>query len=206
MTLVNHFKNMFCRLAWRFYIPPELLDTSEIKIAHISDTPTRLYPALKSLLSELNPEVIIHTGDLADDIKLEINPESIYEYSCAVAPFLQSLEDLPAKEVYIIPGNHDNYRVIDSCTERSSLVSEGDIITVHGINLGVAHYISKLPEYGQYNLYGHNFSQGDEAHLNGLNNVNIILCPSGQVVKIPYPLAVNNERKMETVYGIPRTV
>nr|WP_238480693.1 metallophosphoesterase [Desulforadius tongensis] len=181
------------------------------KILHISDTPTVLYPAIKSLVASLNPEVIIHTGDLADDIKLEHNPHHMPAYDRAVGPFIKMMEQSPAGRVYIVPGNHDNREVINRHISRAGLLEEGQIITVENLKIGLAHSVKKLPAGTQFNLYGHNFKPPREfeegvVYLNGIKSVNIILIPSDEVVKIPYPWATNHHRKMSDKHKLPGTI
>lgn len=209
MSVLNNAKYILNRLTGRFHVPSGLLYSSETKILHISDTPTTLYPAIEILLDVLKPDILVHTGDLADDIKLEIDPGYLDAYSEAVIPFLHMMEGSPAGEVYIVPGNHDCFQVVSHNTEKTRLVSEGDVLSVKGVSLGLAHTKSRLPDTAGYRLYGHNFSGGsggNAVYLNGLKNVNVILCPSGRVEKISYPLTVNYDRKLHNGYGIPRTV
>jgi len=209
LSILTNLKDITNRLAGRFHVPSGLLYSREEKILHISDTPTTLYPAIKYLLETLKPDVLVHTGDLADDIKLEIDPGYMDAYGRAVIPFLRMMEDSPAGEIYVVPGNHDSPEVIDRNTRRTRLVTEGDVLLVKGMSLGMAHTPARLPETAGFRLYGHNFSGGtgnNAVYLNGLRNVNVILCPSGRVVKIFYPFTVNYDRKLDNCYGIARTV
>jgi len=209
LSVIDNIKCIADRLTGRFHVPPGLLHSGEVKILHISDTPTTLYPAIESLLRTLKPGVLVHTGDLADDIKLELEPGNIGVYRRAVIPFLHMLEESPAGEIYVVPGNHDSMEVIDEHAGRTRVVSEGEVLFIQGMYLGLAHNAKKLPRISGYSLYGHNYSrgpQGPAVNLNGLKNVNVILCHSGRVVKISYPLTTNYDRKMHNCYGIPGTV
>lgn len=209
LSVFNNLKYIFNRLAGRFHVPPGLINSTESKIVHISDTPTTLYPAIESLLYTLEPDVVIHTGDLADDIKLELDPQNIAAYDRAVAPFIEMLENSPAGEIYVVPGNHDDPEVIGAHVRRARLVAEGEVLSVKGMSLGLAHMVGRLPGISEYKLYGHDFSPGEQGgslYLNGLKSVNVILSPSGRVERIPYPPATNYDRKMGSLYGIPGTV
>lgn len=209
MFVYDNFKSFINRLTGRFHVPPGLLHSGETRVMHISDTPRTVYPAVEALLHALKPDVLIHTGDLADDIKLELDPGYIGDYTRAVIPFLEMLENSPVREIYVVPGNHDSFELIDRRTTRTRLVAEGEVVSIKGVSLGLAHNANRLPSVSRYNLFGHNYSRGPEGtsvNLNGLENVNIILCPSGRVVKISYPIAINYDRKMNNCYGIPRTV
>lgn len=203
-------KYYLSRIVGNLYIPPELVNSKENKILHISDTPSCIYPVINNLLESINPDIIIHTGDLADEIKLEYNPSCVNTYAKLVRPFVQMLEGSHAQGVYIVPGNHDNMDVMSECVVRSIIVEEGNILeTQYGI-LGLAHRFNKLPQGAKLNLYGHNFTLADENNktvfLNGLININVILFPSENVVTIPYPMGTNYHRKMDDEYGLPNSI
>ena len=102
----------------------------------MSDTPTTLYSAIQDFISTLQPEIIIHTGDLADDIKLEHNPQHLQRYSRSIKPFLEMLEESSARELYIVPGNHDSVDVLSHHTGRTKLIKEGDTILSGNSTLG----------------------------------------------------------------------
>jgi hypothetical protein len=54
--------------------PEDLLnDVKGPVLLHISDTPSEIYPFIFKIIDVLKPKYIIHTGDLADNVKLEIN-------------------------------------------------------------------------------------------------------------------------------------
>ena len=62
---------------------PEMMDGS-YKILHLSDTPVTIYGYLARLLRRVSPSVLVHTGDLADDIKIGLYPGERERYRSAV--------------------------------------------------------------------------------------------------------------------------
>ncbi|MTI80925.1 MAG: metallophosphoesterase [Firmicutes bacterium] len=211
MTATDNLKNILSRAVGRLHIPEELSQSKEKKILHISDTPTSLYPAIKNLLKTLEPDILIHTGDLADDIKLEDAPHNLEQYNQVVGPFIEMLEQSNCREIYIIPGNHDNVEVIKGYQNTSALLNEGDIINVDNFKLGLSHSIRNLPGDTQFNLYGHNFKRTKDTnsktvYLNGIRNIHVILLPSNEVVKIQYPWATNHDRKVNDKHKLPNTI
>ncbi|MBO8128125.1 MAG: metallophosphoesterase [Peptococcaceae bacterium] len=200
MTFAENVKCLISQVIGQFYIPHHLVRSQETKLLHISDTPTTLYPALSNLWAVLQPEIIVHTGDLADDIKLELNDDELVNYRRAVVPFLSSLESSGARTIYIVPGNHDNERIIRSHASRAQIVSEGSTIQVGQYLLGLAHRFKRLPAGTSYNLYGHNFrttrSDNGTIYLNGIHRIHVLLIESGKVFALPYPWATNTDRKM----------
>lgn len=211
MTAAENIKYIFSRAVGRFYIPSDLLQSTEKKILHISDTPTLLYPAVKDLVRTLKPDVVIHTGDLADDIKLELFPHNIEAYERAVKVFIRMIKEETAGGMYIVPGNHDSVEIISKYIDKSRLVKEGEIITVGSCRVGLAHSSDKLPEGAQFNLYGHNFnapveSEDKTVYLNGIRNIHVIFLPSYRVGKISYPWATNYHRKINNIYKLPNLI
>ena len=69
--IVDKCKRFFKRALGRVHLPEELKQTDEIILLHISDTPESIYPYLFKLIDNLAPDLIIHTGDLVDNFKLE---------------------------------------------------------------------------------------------------------------------------------------
>ncbi|WP_051688213.1 metallophosphoesterase [Desulfofalx alkaliphila] len=204
-------KNIFSQLIGHLYVPQEVLKSNDTKVLHISDTPTFLYPAINNLLATLKPEIIIHTGDLADDIKLGNDNYCEYRYKRQVVPFINMLEQCSAEQVYIVPGNHDDVKVIGDNIKNIIILQEGDIIDTGFGKIGVAHRVGLLPRGVSYNLYGHNFKEHinkDEraVYLNGIKNAHVILLQSGKVAVIPYPMGTNYHRKMEGKYMFPNSI
>lgn len=68
-----------------------------------------LFSELSRIIKRIKPEIIVHTGDLVDNIKLQLQPGSIRYYEREVLSILKiSLENASAKKIYISLGNHDS--------------------------------------------------------------------------------------------------
>lgn len=179
-------------------IPQPVLCSDQFKILHISDTPSPIYQTIINMLEKLKPNMIVHTGDIADDIKLGDNPGYIRKYQQAAGPFIQRLVQNTSR-LGIVPGNHDNIPFIEGIITPARLMPPGSVITVKGHTLGAAHYMSDLPSGTEYMLYGHNddmpTEQQNAVFLNGITSINIILLPSGEVFSLNYPDGTNRYRK-----------
>lgn len=190
-----------------YYIPREIeaaRRTDQEMILHVSDTPSSSYPSLLELIETLKPEIIIHTGDLVDDVKLELYPDAASGYREKAAPFLQALRITAAEDIYIVPGNHDAESILTEEAGRIHIVPAGTAIQVKGRKLGLAHYREDLPNLTDFGLYGHNLTAfgGNNIHLlNGCKTINIIIYPSWQVFNLPYPLGTNHERQFNSLSG-----
>lgn len=194
-TGISDFKN-------RYKLPDEFHSSNELKIMHISDTPESIYSHIYKMLSYSQPDVIIHTGDLVDNLKLEDSgDEMLDKYQRKSAEFISNLEKLTAARIIYIPGNHDDIKVIENNKNRSEVMAEGSIIELDGVKIGLAHYPENLPQNADINLYGHNQQQNFESeniYLNGILNINYLLLPSKEDYKINYPWIVNQGRQYKT--------
>lgn len=191
---ISDFKN-------RYKLPAEFHNSDELKIMHISDTPEIIYSHIYKMLSHSRPDVIIHTGDLVDNLKLESEGERlILAYQKKSAEFINNLEKLTSARIIYIPGNHDDLDIIKANKERSEVFDEGSILELAGVKIGLAHYPENLPNAADINLYGHskeNF-EGNNKYLNGILNINYILLPSKDDYRISYPWIVDQGRQYKS--------
>ncbi|KUK17793.1 metallophosphoesterase [Thermococcus sibiricus] len=187
---------------WRKGLPEVLLETSEPKIMHISDTPDNIYSFILNLIEKSRPEYIIHTGDLVDNIKLERRPELKERYKKRAKELLDILENSNAT-VYIVPGNEDDPKILKKFSRRAKIIKPGDIIEIEGIRLALAHepYELKNNKHIDFALYGHNFKVIEKG-LNGVLNINFILPYSKRVITIKYPDGTNFERGYKVMRGL----
>ena len=60
---------LLARLSGSLSIPPEA-GSVPCPLLHVSDTPSVFYPDLARLLAAVRPRFVVHTGDLADEVKI----------------------------------------------------------------------------------------------------------------------------------------
>lgn len=184
------------------YISEELL--KEIKgpiLLHISDTPVDTYPYIFRIIKTLKPQFIIHTGDMADNIKLEIYKNRIDCYHKGVTKLIDGLEKNLDSKIYYILGNHDDYETVSQLTKRGVILEEG-LLTIEDCRLAVGHYHKEYSFKVDFNLYGHSFvprhyKKEGTIGLNGLLNINIIDLSTKGVFHLNYPVGTNRLRGME---------
>ena len=186
----------------RYKLPDEYHNSSELKIMHISDTPESIYSHIYKMLSYSRPDVIIHTGDLVDNLKLENAGEELLPlYQKKSAEFISNLEKLTNSRIIYVPGNHDDLKIIKKNKERSEILAEGSIIDLDGVKIGLAHYPKNLPLNADIKLFGHNQRQNFDnqgRYFNGILNINYLLLPSKKDYKIKYPWTVDQGRQYKT--------
>lgn len=184
------------------FISAEIL--TDIKgpiLLHISDTPVDIYNYIFRVIEILKPEYIIHTGDLADNIKLEINPNRIGCYNKGVTKLIEGLEKNDTSKVYYVLGNHDNYQTVSQLTQKGIILDEGPL-TINDCKFTVGHYHKDYSYQADFNLFGHspepNHYRKDGTYgLNGLLNINIIDLSNKKVYHLDYPIGTNSARRME---------
>lgn len=192
-------KEFVCCAVGKLYIPPEITETSEKKLLHISDTPTSFYYDLKILIDRLKPAYIVHTGDMADDIKLGLYPSLIDEYEKRIKK-LACIFDVSGAKTILALGNHDNFDINKMYLYNSYIIKRAETIEIEGKNFRISHMpegILEAPE--QYNLFGHDLTlkygcSDDKMYFNGISHINIIGLESGKHIILPYPYGINNAR------------
>lgn len=173
-------------------------------LMHISDTPEEIYPYLYRVIEKLKPEYLVHTGDLVDNIKLEILPELEADYQKSLETFIKNIEAYSIQKIYYITGNHDKKEKIKSLTQKGEVFREG-MVEIEGRKFYLNHYFSEEKPKADYYLYGHSFEpqskQADgQIRLNGLEAISIISLKNQEIRTLPYPLGTNGFRKMDRNY------
>lgn len=188
-------------ISGKIYIPSSLLKVKNT-ILHISDTPSNIYPELIRLVKKLSPDYIIHTGDVVDNIKLELYPFKLKEYEKLSINFIKSLTPLVKKEVIIVPGNHD-YPYLLKDIPKVKLINEGETISINSTTIGLAHKFDKLPSKEcSFYLYGHDKSSSSKKFLNGIKNIHVIELDTHKVFHLKYPINTDSYRLLRTKIGM----
>lgn len=204
---MKKFKQEVYSVFGRIYIPDELLGKKNL-ILHISDTPSAIYPAIRGLLRKLKPQVILHTGDLCDHIKLENNENLMGEFLHDVVKIIRIMEFSSAEEIHITMGNHDKYRALQSLVKKS-ILHEMDAVLDFGENsYHLSHYYEDVEaDPKDFNLYGHNLEDKTEKrrtrwYLNGVEGIHVIERDTGKVHILRYPWGTNDYRYRRRKRGL----
>lgn len=196
-----------CGIAGIIYIPGELLECGGKKLLHISDTPSCFYPELGRLIKILKPEYIVHTGDMADNIKLEFYPYSVSAYEKYVKRLIRIMEDSSA-EVIIALGNHDDINIVKRYAGRSQILEKAGAVEIEGLHFRIGHYPEYISENpSDYNLFGHDLTlksgtADGKLFFNGISSINIIGLDSGNCYFLEYPAGTNEARLKRGKIGL----
>ncbi|MDL2264567.1 metallophosphoesterase [Synergistaceae bacterium OttesenSCG-928-I11] len=180
---------------------PEIMD-GRGKVLHMSDTPTAIYGYLARVLRRVNPSVVVHTGDLSDDIKLELYPGEEERYHNA-AKRLVNILAAPRRTVYLVLGNHDRADLLPYLPDQFVLVDDAADFTIGGVMFSISHYVGRTREHpGRFNLFGHemvtkSYAEGDDRYfLNGVETMRLIDPVADEIESIGYPRKTNDARLM----------
>ncbi|SCY39836.1 metallophosphoesterase family protein [Alkaliphilus peptidifermentans] len=201
MNIVNRIKSIACSLINYPYIPEEFL--TQVKgpvLMHISDTPADIYPYIFRIVNKINPQYIIHTGDMVDDIKLEFLKGLKDEYFKSVRKLITKLEESDAI-IYYALGNHDDFNIVSKLSQRGNILTKGDI-KIENLSFHINHYHENNNGKKDYYLFGHSFTPAhykgaEHIGLNGLLNINLIDLTTKKVYQLNYPIGTNRLRRME---------
>lgn len=183
------------------YIPESLRDMAPPLVIHVSDTPGFTYRYIFRLVRQLEPAALIHTGDLIDDIKLEVRPAELGGYARRLRSIIRKLEQLPVEEIYLVPGNHDDTDSILSIVERSVVLPEKSWIELEGLCFFLSHRFYDIEVDADFYLFGHNLPEMTWVNrrtitLNGIPNINIISLSTRSIYTLGYPAGTDSARKL----------
>ena len=171
-------------------------------LLHISDTPEEIYPYLIKVIKIINPQYIVHTGDIVDNIKLEFFKNQKIAYQKELIKFIKNLEATGVNNIYYTVGNHDDGDLLASIITCGKVLMKDETFLIREILFYASHYYQENRPKANYHLFGHSFEpknkkERNEILLNGLINMNIIDLSTGKIFNGTYPLGTNRFRKME---------
>ena len=139
--------------------PVEAPDLSgfEHKLLHIGDTDSDCYPYYRALIDRVKPDIILHTGDMADEVKVGRIPGTRYEYLSKIRVLLDILHQSGA-EVMIVPGNNDLREEIVRMAPEARVYPANERVVIHGVPCRVGHEVMDMTFDLPYAFYGHGFT------------------------------------------------
>ncbi|NLY42783.1 MAG: metallophosphoesterase [Clostridiaceae bacterium] len=185
------------------YIPKEIIkDIKGPLLLHISDTPMVSYNYIFRVIKILKPQYIIHTGDLVDNIKLEIYRNRVEQYETEVELLIRGLEKNESTKIFYVLGNHDDYKTVSQLINRGEIIQEGELLSIEECKFVVGHYPKDYSYDVDFYLYGHSFYpkhhiKNGTTGLNGLLNINVIDLSTKEVFHINYPIGTDSSRRMK---------
>jgi len=130
------------------------------KILHIGDTDSYYYPYYIKLIKTIKPDIIIHTGDTADEVKVGRIPGTRFEYLSKIRIILDAMRESGARLI-IVPGNNDLPDEILKIVPQAEVYPVNTELTIDGVECRVGHQVMKMTFDKNWHFYGHGLT-GEE--------------------------------------------
>ncbi len=125
-------------------------------VLHIGDTASPDYGYYKALITKIKPDVIIHTGDLVDELKAG-RIDKVREYWKRSSKVMIEMMEQSGARVIVVAGNNDLEKELKGFAKRAEIVPRNTIIEFSGQRILLCHEINKMDENAEADvfLYGH---------------------------------------------------
>ncbi len=126
------------------------------RLLHIGDTRAEHYGYYAGMIEELKPDVIIHTGDLADEIKAgRIDADKLL-WRDTVPEIIRIMRSSGAR-VIIVPGNNDIRDRLYHLAPDMEILPRNRVVEIGGRRICLNHEVMKIDESVEtdLHLYGH---------------------------------------------------
>jgi len=202
-------KKIFDILLCRVYYGVESI-LNDVKVLHITDTPLVSHGALIKFIKKIKPDYIIHTGDIVDNIKLELYPDRIDDYKKSAKKFILELMKY-SDNIIIAIGNHDDYKFISDTFKDIIVIEKFGVADIENKKFLIVHDVKDIFKRNDFDdfdyiLYGHTY-YNDEIEkgsnfYNGLKSINLIYPKLSIVQRFRYPRGTDDSRLMKFRLGI----
>ena len=177
-------------------LPDWLSSVKGKTLLHIGDTESYRYPFYKELFRLVKPDIIIHTGDMSDEVKAGRMTEVREEYIYKISTMCRMLRDSGA-EIYIVPGNNDIREEIERLIPGAAVLRNNSIVEIDGVECRVGHEVNSITYDKKWAFYGHGYTgetwkyeDNDprvECRFNACNGAFIISVAEGKYFRVPLP-------------------
>ena len=144
-------------LAYSFKKAEEFFSSSKgIRLLHIGDTHSAHYSHYESLISKTHPDVIVHTGDFADELKAGRVESDVERWKSTVPRLCRILRNSGAR-IIVVDGNNDVKESLLQLLPDAEFVTRNDTLFIDGVRICFSHEVWKLDPkvVADIYLYGH---------------------------------------------------
>lgn len=203
-------RKLYALLTGKLYIPDEALALTGKTLLHLSDTPHMIYGDIKKLIETVQPDYIIHTGDMVDNVKLGLYPFRLNDYKKSLNKFGRLIHASTGAKLYIALGNHDHLETVRQVFPSAQILVDPIIINIEGHQIQLSHYApldTSQHDKIALSLFGHDLSMHTQilnhtAYLNGIEHISIIELDTLNIIPIEYPAGTNDSRLRRNKIGM----
>ena len=141
-------------------IPEGFEKASGTKILHIGDTLSKHFPFFRKLIDTVKPDIILHTGDMVDEVKAGRIPSVAYEYRTKLKVMLDIMKASGAR-LMIVPGNNDLTDVIRELCPTAEIYASDTVVEFGGITCRIGHSPVNMHHDKVWSFYGHTLCYDD---------------------------------------------
>ncbi len=166
------------------------------RILHIGDTLSKHFPFYRKLIELTKPDVIIHTGDVVDEVKVGRIPEVYYEYRSKLKVILGIMKDSGAR-IIIVPGNNDVPELIRELAPEAEVCPHDTAIELYGIPCRIGHSPVSMHHDKKWSFYGHTLryddwderdnAKGENCRFNAIRGPYVCTVEDGQFYRFATP-------------------
>lgn len=166
------------------------------KVLHLSDTQSAHYAYYKRLIDEIQPDIIVHTGDLVDEIKAG-RIESVRPYWLQSAPVMLDIMKNSGARVLVVAGNNDIEDQLANFANGVEIVQRNTVVDLYGVRYCLCHELNRMDENALADvwLYGHGLTgetrtaddneRGGKKFFNGTWGASLHIPKTGASLIIP---------------------
>ena len=114
----------------------------------------------KKLFEAVKPDISLHTGDRADEVKVGRMPETREEYLYKSEKMIGILKNSGAR-VIIVPGNNDLPEEIKRIAPFAEVYPRDTVLLIDGEECRISHEVHKITYDKKWHFYGHGYT-GEE--------------------------------------------
>ncbi len=129
---------------------------TKTRVMHIGDTHSALYPQYFEMIKRFKPDVIIHTGDLADEMKAGRVDVDRDRWRNKVPSLIEEMKSSGARLIFV-PGNNDIEEELPILAEGAEIYSRNTVLDICGKRVCLNHEVLNIdPKIdADIFLYGH---------------------------------------------------
>ena len=141
-------------------LPQSINEINGQKLLHIGDTESCQFPYYKKIIEMVRPNIILHTGDMVDELKVGRISGLEKEYFSKLK-ILADIMISSGARLIIVPGNNDISEYITQLFPNAEIFNENSVVNIDGVECRIGHQSTNMTFDKEWNFYGHTIRKGE---------------------------------------------